>query len=117
MGSTNRNWSASTSRGLRFASISVSPCRTARCTVRAASYCSNLLSSVFNARLRPRLTVVGPGLPVGVAHDTTDGAIARPAPNRMPERSIDLREKRRSNSDSVIIDLLISSSARNRAAR
>ncbi|HEY5839863.1 MAG TPA: hypothetical protein VIU87_00050 [Mycobacterium sp.] len=72
---------------------------------------------MFNARLRPRLTVVGPGLPVGVAQETTDGAIAKPAPNRMLERSIDLREKRRSDSQSVIIDLLIRSSARSRAAR
>src|SRR4029079_10478436 len=116
VGSTKRNWSASTRRGLRFASISVSPCRTARCTVSAASYWSSLLSSVFNARLSPRLTVVGPGLPVAAAQHTTEGAMASPAPSRMPERSIDLRDMRRSNSDSGIVDLQVVGRAAARAA-
>ncbi|GFG58496.1 hypothetical protein MMUR_26320 [Mycolicibacterium murale] len=57
--------------------------------------------------MRPKLMALGPGRPVGVAQDATTGAKATPALSSRLERSIDLRVKRRSSSDSVIVDLRV----------
>lgn len=104
VGATSSNRSARTSRGRRSRSISVRACRTPRCTVSAASNWFSLLSRLTSDRFRARLTVLGPGVPVGVAQPAAEPSV-RPAPSRRPDLSSVLLEKRCSKRELVIVDL------------
>jgi hypothetical protein len=98
------NWSANTSRGRRLWSISVRAWRTPRWTVTAASNWLSLLSRLTSDRFSPRLMVVGPGVPVGVAQLAAEPT-ASPAPRSRLDRSIVRRENCCSKSGLVTIDL------------
>lgn len=79
-----------------------SACRTARCTVTAASNWLSLLSSETRERLRARVMVSGPGLPVGPAQAASGPSAHSPAPSRNA-----LRRDSAGDLDWVIVDLSV----------